>query len=172
MAEITDLLEIIPRRFFFYSQVLEFGRLNDGYSQNFKQAKICRKIILGKVPKIILRGAVLHWGITECISNSQYLYEYLKDRNLQVIENAHPSVLISAMNQLTENKLSELGLDHFVHIVLPSDHDSMLLNKFGQQCFLKVRRIDGKRKLTLHPITTFLNSYSESAFLVKRIKGW
>jgi len=152
-----------------FEEIVKIGKFNNGYYEHLKTNGNCRKAILAPVDSTSEEELVLYYeGKDQIIPGGKDIYAYFKSKGFEVIEKAHPSLLINAMSELTEEKLTEMGIPSHVDIVLPTSEDSLLPSGCGSLCFLRAYRRGGSRGLSL--------SYFDSdwrgcyTFLLRKIK--
>lgn len=133
-----------------FEEIVKIGDFNNGYYDHLENNKQCKKMILAPADGLPEEELVLYWeGEGQNIPGGAEIYSYFAERGYEVVEKAHPSLLVNAMAQLTEAKLTELGIPTSVDIVLPTSEDSLFPDG-GGLCFLRARRDDGKRGLALY----------------------
>lgn len=119
---------VIPRKLESFEDIVETANLVSGYNNRYetdstKKMKLFADPISTKPEKLVL---VQGMGT---VNNSWY----------EIIENAHPSLLVEAMKILTREKLAEMGMPHYVkHIVLPTSPKQAFINEFNKPCFASI----------------------------------
>lgn len=137
---------------------------NNGYYSWLEEDKTCRDAILA--PVVSKEEDLVLFYPDESIPGGKEVYKYFAEKGYEVVEKAHPSLLVEAMNQLTEEKLTELGIPTYVKVILPTDEDSLLPFEYGDLCFLDCYRNGGDRKLGM---TNFRGEWGVScAFLLRK----
>ena len=162
-------VRIIPKQLSSFEEIIETGKFNDEIYEHFRKNKKCREAILAPVLNIREEELVLYYeGENQIIPGGKDIYAYFKSKGFEVIEKAHPSLLVNAMHELTEEKLTEMGIPSFVNVVLPTSEDSLLPNEDSDLCFLEACRCDGDRELDL----CCFNGEREDfyAFLLRKMK--
>ena len=94
---------------------------------------------------------MLYWECgNQIIPGGSDIYDYFGSKGFEVIQRAHPSLLVCAMSQLTEKKLEEIGVPFGVDVVLPTDETSLLPGINGDLCFISAIRSGGRRLLGIN----------------------
>lgn len=141
-------IKLTPLQFSSFKEILEIGLFNEGYYKHLEENELCRKAMLGPVSSTEDEELVLYWeGPKQVIPGGANIYNYFRSKGFEVIKKAHPSLLIVAMSQFTEEKLLELRIPARVDVVLPTDESSLLPNEYNKLCFLRTFRRDNKRVL-------------------------
>ena len=161
---IIATIKVARTKFENYEQMLGVGKLDPYISRFLKNH--CRDILLGEIPNTDEEEVVLYWSPEKSPIAMTKIEEYFKEIGFEVIKNTHPSLLINSMAQLTEEKLSEIGIPSDVKIILPTVKSSMIRYKSGNYCFLGTCRAKRPRKLALYSPPIYSNQ--NSAFLLKK----
>lgn len=162
-------VRIIPKQLSSFEEIVEIGKFNNGYYKHLETNETCRKAVLAPIISSTEEELVLYYeGENQIIPGGKDIYAYFKSNGYEVVEKAHPSLLVNAMRELTEEKLTEMGIPSYVNIVLPTSEDFLLPRVIGGLCFLDAYRSDGSRKLHL---SSFGGEWgSRYAFLLRKMK--
>ncbi|MBU0612072.1 hypothetical protein KKA39_00110 [Patescibacteria group bacterium] len=163
--KIVRSLGVIQTPFSSFEEIIEVGKLNGGVIQPL-QDKQFRESFFSSVNT---KGEELQlcFGSRQMMPGGEDLAFYLDYFNLELIESAHPSLLINAMAELTERVLADMEIPRYMGVVMPVKQPSFL-NSRGNPAFLKVHRDQGERLLCLrHPKEDY--DYEE-AILVRKKK--
>ena len=160
-------INVVPQQFFSFEEIVKNGNFDD-YYDHLEDDSRCRNAIFAPVASTVEEELVLYWeGDQQFIPGAKDIYTYFAEKGYEVIEKAHPSLLINAMKELTEEKLTEMGIPDYVDIVLPTSVDSLLRNQDDDLCFLEAHRHDGFRRLRL---LNFHDEWNKDlAFLLRKI---
>ncbi|MCX6755522.1 MAG: hypothetical protein NT068_03245 [Candidatus Nomurabacteria bacterium] len=163
-------IRIKQTQFSSIEEIIEVGGLNDGYYLHVVENEFSRKKIFAPVTNTNEEELVLYWeGEGKVIPpGGADIYKYFKSKGFEVIEKAHPSLLINAIWVLTEAKLREIGIPSNVRIVLPIEEDSLLSIKDRGLNYVSVDRYDGKRRFEFNCCGVYWSG--RSAFLLRKIK--
>jgi hypothetical protein len=143
-------VRIIPKELASFEEIVEIGEFNNGYYEHLKKNGTCRKAIFAPVSSTSEEELVLYYeGENQIIPGGKDIYAYFNSKGFEVVEKAHPSLLINAMHKLTEERLTEMDIPSHVDIVLPTFEDFLLPDERGGLCFLRAYRSDGCRELDL-----------------------
>lgn len=142
-------LKIKPSKLASFDAIKKAGNFNWGIYIHLEENKTCKTAILSKPTNTKEEDLVLYYeGSDQRIPGGSDIYAYFAEKGYEVVPQAHASLLVNAMKELTEEKLTEMGIPTYVDIVLPTTEDS-LLPDYVDRCFLKACRNDGGRQLTL-----------------------
>ena len=143
-------MKVVPTELHSFEKIVTVGNFNNGYYEHLQKNEKCRTAIFAPVTGAEGEELILYYeGENQNISGGKDIYDYFAEKGYEVVEKAHPSLLVNAMAQLTEEKLTELGIPSHVDIVLPTDEASLLPYGGGILCFLEADRSDGRRRLRL-----------------------
>lgn len=161
-------VKIAPRQLPSFEEIVKIGGFNNGYYAHLEKNETCRKAIFAPITSTGDEELVVYWeNENQNIPGGADIYDYFKSKGFEVIEKAHPSLLVNAMNQLTEEKLTEMGIPPYVNIVLPTSEGSLLPRGGGDLCFLNAYRRGGERRLSL---VGFGGDWSSNyAFLLRKM---
>lgn len=147
---VVTSLTVTPKQFSNFEEVVETGKFNNGYYDHLKKDSTCKAKVLSSVDGLLEENLVLYYeGGNQTLPEGSAIYDYFAQQGLEVVENPHPSLLVNAMGQLTEENLASLGIPRYVNIVLPSAESSLFSDCNGAPCFLEAHRIDDLRELSL-----------------------
>lgn len=143
-------VRVAPRKLSSFEEIVQTGNFNNGYYDHLEKNKKCRNAIMAPVTGLSEEELVLYWeDENQVIPGGTDIYKYFDEKGYEVVEKAHPSLLVNAMAQLTEEKLTEMGIPTYVNIILPTTEESLLPDGDGDLCFVGAVRNDGKREFTL-----------------------
>ncbi|MFA6585852.1 MAG: hypothetical protein WCS86_01695 [Candidatus Paceibacterota bacterium] len=146
---VASSLKVRQIQFNEFGEIVRVGGFNAGIYSHLEQNSVCKNAILAPVFSTEEEELFLYWeGKDQVIPGGKDIYDYFASQGYEVVEKAHPSLLVNAMAVLTEERLAELGIPSNVNIVLPTSV-SLLPVGDGRQCFLSADRSDGYRRLSL-----------------------
>lgn len=163
---VTTTLKVKPTKLKDFEIIKKIGHFNCGIYSHLETDETCKSKILSEPVSTKEEELVLYWeGKNQRILGGKDLYAYFESKGYEVVEKAHPSLLINAMKELTEDKLTEMGIPSYVDIVLPTSEDSLFPGG-GGLCFLGARRFVGGRELILYYVDGEWDGFY--AFLLRR----
>lgn len=163
------VIHVAQKQFFSFEEIVKIGNFNNSYYDHLEKNNICKNAIFAPINSTSEEEIILYYeGENQIIPDGKRIYAYFKSKGFEVIKKAHPSLLINAMSELTEERLTEIGISSHVDIVLPTSVDCLLPDDDGDLCFLRVHRRSGDRKLILRCFTS--DSHAYYAFLLRKMK--
>lgn len=153
-----------------FGEISETGKMVIGDSlYKGEDETQARKFLFSPTNSLVKEEITLYWeGEDQVIPGGVGIYDYFKSKGYEVIKNAHPSILINAMSVLSDKKLKEAGIPHWVDVALPLKVNQLFDGEAGESCFFGVYRTGGIHKLTLF---SFRGGWGgQCAFLLHKIK--
>ena len=163
------VVKIMPFQFSSFEEIVKMGGFSDGYYRHLEKDEICLKAMLAPASSTDAEELVLFYeGDSQTVPGGSDTYNYFKFKGFEVVEKAHPSLLVCAFSQFTDEFLAEVDIPPYLDFVLPTDEASLLPNKDGDLCFLKIDRNKGKRRLSM---STFNGGWGNCCcFLLRKLQ--